>query len=114
MTSRRTFLGAAAALEGLPATSATRSPTDHALVEPSDAPGRDYELPSHGGSIYVERYDDDADVTLRTTRQDPHVAASVYVSGEWGSASLSLGPKQAEALATALQAAADEWEGEER
>lgn len=114
MTSRRTFLGAAAALATLPSASTARSPTDHALVEPSDVPGRDYELPSHGGSIYVERYDDDADVTLRTTRQDPHVAASVYVSGEWGSASLSLGPKQAEALATALHAAADDWGGEGR
>lgn len=114
MTTRRAFLGAAAALAGLPATSTARSPTDHALVEPSDTPGRDYELPSHGGSIYVERYDEDADVTLRTTRQDPQVAASVYVSGEWGSASLSLGPKEAEALATALQVAAEEWEGEHR
>lgn len=115
MTTRRTFLGAAAGLATAPVLSSTasaRSPTDHRLMERSDAIGRDYEMTGAFSSVNIERYDDEGDIGIRTTRNDPSIAASVYVAGEWGSAGVSLTPDQAEALATALLAAADEWEGD--
>jgi hypothetical protein len=115
MTTRRTFLGAAAGIASssvLSSTARARSPADHRLIDTSDVIGRDYEMAGAFSSVDIERYDEEGDIGIRTTRNDPSIAASVYVAGEWGSAGVSLTPDQAEALATALLAAADEWEGE--
>ncbi|MFB6068620.1 MAG: hypothetical protein ABEJ90_01675 [Halobacterium sp.] len=117
MTSRRTFLGAAAAAAGLSATTGTASAAPEVTDEEiavargqSSYGGRDHTLPANGTNAHIERYDENGQVGLDVYPNDPHNCVGMYLVGEWGDAGVTFTADQARALASKLVEAADEWE----